>query len=197
MKYDNKRKVFKPALIGFALIVLAILTAISAALISRIGWWNYNFAVIILQWAAYAGAIGAVLCFLGLIMARPGGKRRGFTYSLFGLIIVIPMILFLQSWKEAKQLSPPISDITTDYENPPSFWYAPNSRNYGGFETETFQREFYPEVKFLSLPISAEQAFDLALTVITNNGWQLWQSERSELHIEATATTFWFYLKTM
>lgn len=183
---------YKPAVIGFALIVASIFVAILAALGSRIGWWNYNFAVIILKWAAYTGVFASLLCLSGLVMARPAGKRRGFIYSLLGLFIVVPMILFLQSWKEAKQMSPPISDITTDTENPPSFWYAPNSRTYGGFETETFQKEFYPEIKPLILVVSAEQAFDLSLKVIKNKGWKLWQPDRNELHIEATATTFWF-----
>lgn len=192
LENNHKKSIYKPAVIGFGLIIVSILVAMAAALGSRFGWWSYDFAVIILKWAAYLGAFSALLCLSGFIVARPGGKRRGLIYSLLGLIIVVPMILFLQLWKEHKQNLPPISDITTDAENPPSFWYAPNSRSYGGFETETFQNEFYPEIKPVVLSLPANQVFDLCLKVIKKKGWKLWQPDPAELHIEATATTFWF-----
>ncbi len=188
----NKKPLYKPAAIGFALIILAILIAISGALGSRIGWWNYNIAVVILKWAAYGGIAASVLCLSGLVAARPGGKRRGFLYSLLGLAVILPMLLFLQYWKQAKLTSAPISDITTNTESPPSFWYAPNDRNYGGFEIETLQNEFYPDIKPLILPVTTNKAFDLIVEVIKDKGWQLWDPDRAELHIEATATTFWF-----
>jgi len=108
---------------------------------------------------------------------------------------IAPMLLFLQHWKEAKQTSAPISDISTNTENPPSFWYAPNARTYGGFEIETLQNEFYPDIQPLILPLSANKAFDLVIDVIREKGWKLWEADRNELHIEATATTFWFRFK--
>ncbi len=190
-----KKPLYQPAIIGFGFNIVAILVAISAPLGSRIGWWDYNFAVIILKWAAYTGIFGSVLCLLGLITARPGNRRRGFVYSLLGLIISVPMLFFLQSWKEAKQTSAPISDISTNTENPPSYWSAPNARTYGGFETETLQDEFYPDIKPLTLPVPADKAFDLVIEVIHHKGWKLWEPDRDALHIEATASTFWFGFK--
>ncbi len=190
-----KKPLYKPAIIGLGLILLSLIIAMSGPLGSRIGWWNYDFAVIILKWSAYLGIAASVLCLSGLVMARPGGKRRGFIYSLLGLIIIIPMLLFLQAWKEAKQTSAPISDITTSPENPPSFWSAPNSRIYGGFETETYQNEFYPDIKPLVLPLAANKAFDLVIEVMHEKGWKLWDPDRNEMQIEATASTFWFGFK--
>lgn len=191
----TRKPIYKPAIIGFVLIIVTILVAMLMPVGSRIGWWDYNFSVIILKWAAYVGLFSSVLCLSGLFAAQPGGKRRGFIYSLFGLIIIIPMLLFLQSWKEAKQTSAPISDITTNTENPPSFWYAPNSRVYGGFEIETLQNEFYPDIQPLILAVSTDKAFNLAIQVIRKKGWKLWEPNRDEMHIEATATTFWFGFK--
>lgn len=191
-KQSEKSKIYKPALIGFITIILSVLVAVVAALGSRIGWWDYNFAVIILKWAAYSGITGSGLCLLGLVKTSPGKKQRGFTVSLLGLAIVIPMIVFLQGWKEAKQNSPPISDITTNPASPPSFWFAPNSRSYGGFETETFQNEFYPDIKPLIITLPADTVFELVLNVIHDQGWKLYEPDKSEMHIEATATTFWF-----
>jgi len=189
---NTKKPVYKPAVIGFGLIILAILTAISGALGDRIGWWDFGVAVAIFKWSAYAGIFASILCLSGLVAARPGGKRRGFVLSLLGLLLIAPMILYLQLWHEAKQTLPPIQDISTDTENPPAFWSAPNYRVYGEFDATHWQQEAYPDIQPLILPISADKAFDLVLELIRKRGWQLWEPDRGEMHIEATETTFWF-----
>ncbi len=188
----SKKPLYKPAAIGFGFIILSILAAMAGPLGSRIGWWNFTTAVIILKWAAYGGMAAAVLCLSGLLMARPGGKRRGFVFSLLGLVIIIPMVLLLQSWKEAKEALPPIEDITTNTEDPPTFWDAPNSRVYGGIGIAAWQEEAYPDIKPLILPVPASKAFDLAVDIIHDKGWQLYKPNRDELHVEATDKTFWF-----
>jgi len=190
--YLQKKPVYKPAIFGFWLIVATILAAMTAPLGSRIGWWDYEFAAFILKWAAYIGIFASVLCLSGLVVARPGGRRRGIFYSLLGLIIVVPMILLLQSWKQAKLTMPPIQDITTNTENPPTFWYAPNSRLYGGDSVSELQKEAYPDIQPLLLPISLGNSYALSIKVILDNGWQLWEPNFDEMHIEATETTFWF-----
>lgn len=188
----SKKPLYMPAAIGFGLIILAILLAMAGPIGSRIGWWNYDTAIIFLKWAAYGGIASGVLCLSGLVMARPGGKRRGFVFSLAGLLIIIPMLLFLQSWKEAKETLPPIQDITTDTENPPAFWYAPNSQVYGGVGIAAWQEEAYPDIEPLVLPIPIDKTYDLVLEVIDDKGWKLYEPSRDDMHIEATETTFWF-----
>ncbi len=188
----DKKPLYKPAAIGFSLIILAILVAMAGPLGSRIGWWNFDTAVVILKWAAYGGLLAAALCLSGLLLAHPGSKRRGFIFSLLGLIIIVPMVLFLQSWKEAKENLPPIQDITTNTENPPEFWYAPNSRIYGGVAIAAWQNEAYPDIQPLILPVPIDKAYDLVIDVIRDKGWQLYKPSRVEMHIEATDTTFWF-----
>ncbi len=187
-----KKPLYKPAVVGLGFILLSILVAMAGPLGSRIGWWNFDTAVVILKWAAYGGLVAAVLCLSGLIMARPGGKRRGFVYSLLGLVIITPMVLFLQSWKEAKETLPPIQDITTNTENPPTFWFAPNSRVYGGVGVAAWQEEAYPDIEPLILAVPIDKAYDLVLEVIRDKGWQLYEPSRADMHIEATETTFWF-----
>ena len=187
-----KKPLYKPSIIGFGLIILSMLVAMAAALGSRIGWWNFDTAAIILKWAAYGGLAAAVLCLPGLLMARPGGKRRGFVFSFLGLLIIVPVVLFLLSWKEAKINLPPIQDITTDTENPPTFWYAPNSRMYGGAGVAAWQEEAYPDIEPLILPVPIDKAYDIVIDVIRDKGWKLYEHNREEMHIEATETTFWF-----
>jgi len=188
----EKKPVYKPAVIGFGLIILSLLAAMSGPLGSRFGWWGFEFAVNIAKWSAYMGIIASVLCLSGFVGAWPGGKRRGFIFSLLGLGIILPMLMYLQSWKEAKQISPPIQDISTNTESPPEFWYAPNSRAYGGLDVATLQDEFYPDIRPLVLPISADKALDLSIEIIREKGWHLWETSREEMRIEATDKTFWF-----
>ena len=187
-----KKPLYKPAVIGFGFILLAILLAMAGPIGSRIGWWDFDGAVVILKWAAYGGIAAAILCLSGLFMAYPGSKRRGFIYSLLGLIIIVPMLLFLQSWKEAKLTLPPIQDITTNTEEPPSFWYAPNSQEYGGVGVAAYQEEAYPDIQPLILSIDTNKAFDLSVAALKELGWQLYEPNRTDMHIEATETTFWF-----
>ena len=188
----KKKPFYKPAVIGLILIIVFVLIAMSGPLGSRIGIWNYDTAVIIMKWSAYAGLAAAVLCLSGLFMAFPGSQRRGFIFSILGLAIIVPMVWLLQSWQEAKQTLPPIQDITTDTENPPTFWDAPNSRVYGGVGIAAWQEEAYPDIQPLILPVSPDRAFDLAVAVIRDFGWQLYAPRREDMHIEATETTFWF-----
>jgi len=188
----NKKTLSKLTIIGFTFVITSVLTVLGAPLGSRIGWWSYDTAMVIITWAVYLGLLASSLCLLGLIPTRPGGKCRGLLYNIFALILFIPMVLFLQSWKDAKQNLPPIQDISTNTENPPSFWYAPNSKVYGGFEVATFQDEFYPDIKPLITALTPDKAFDIAINVINKKGWKLWEPNRDEMHIEATETTFWF-----
>ena len=187
-----KKPLYKPAVAGFILIVLAVIITIAGPLGSRTGVWDFDAAVIIITWAAYVALGALVLCLPGLWFARPGGKKRGLIYSLSGLLIVIPMIIFLQTWKSAKENFPPIQDITTNTEEPLSFWYAPNSRVYGGEAVARLQREAYPYIKPLYLSASPERAYDLVVQIIREKGWKLYPSSKEDMHIEATETTFWF-----
>lgn len=189
---SQKKPVSILAISGFSLVIIAIIIAMSGPVGSRMGWWNFEMAVFIAKWAAYIAIFGAFLCLPGIIIARPGGKRRGFTPGLLGLLIVVSLVGYLQMWKEAKIKMPPISDISTNTEKPLTFWNAPNSRIYDTFENAAWQKEAYPDIKPLILPIPATRAYDLALALVKKRKWKLWEPSKEDLHIEATEKTFWF-----
>ncbi|MFV2060080.1 MAG: DUF1499 domain-containing protein [Gammaproteobacteria bacterium] len=190
---EKHSKVFsKVAVTGFGLFLISIIAVLLAPLGSRIGVWSFDGAVVILKIAAYSGIASACISIVGAIISRPGGSFRGFLLSISVIIIFIPTLLFLLYWKDAKENLPPIQDITTNTEKPPQFWAAPNSKVYGGIGVAVYQEEFYPDIKPLILSVTPEKVFDLSLEVIKQKGWQLWEENRAEKHIEATETTFWF-----
>ena len=188
----SKKPLYKVAVIGFVLIIIGILLAMTGPLGVRADQWGFGVAMNFIKTGAYTGIFGSLLCLSGLIFTRPGGKYRGFGYSLVGLVVVIPMIMFLFGWKQAKQNLPPIQDIATNTDEPLSFWEAPNSKEYGGEAVAVQQHEFYPDVQPLIISLPAEQVFDLALEIAEDRGWTLWNPSRDDLHIEATERTFWF-----
>ncbi|GBE07776.1 hypothetical protein BMS3Bbin11_01887 [bacterium BMS3Bbin11] len=177
---------------GFVLIVLSVVAAMIAPLGSRIGYWDYTAAVMILEWAAYTGTASALICLIGTFVVRPRNSRLGFFLTLLGLAIIIPTLLYLMYWKDAEENAPPIQDITTNTENPPEFWAAPNARVYGGAAVATYQKEAYPYIQPLLLPVPPDKAFDYAIEVVRQKGWDLLDANRKDMHIEATESTFWF-----
>ncbi len=189
------RPLYKPTVVGFGLAITTVAIAVMAPIGSRVGWWNYDFASQILRWTVYGGTLAAVVCLVGTLKTLPRSGRRGFLLGLFGLIVLIPTVVLPAYWNYSKQKLPPIQDITTDTENPPDFWFAPASHVYGGPALAALQREAYPDIEpvFLHMPVT--QAFDHALDVVREMGWELLASNRGEGRIEAADTTFWFGFK--
>ncbi|GMR18761.1 MAG: hypothetical protein BMS9Abin33_1202 [Gammaproteobacteria bacterium] len=187
-----RTSVNKVVVTGFILIVLSVVAAMIAPIGSRLGYWDYTAAVRILKWAAYTGGASALICLIGTFVVRPRHSRLGFFLSLLGLAIIIPTLLYLMYWKDAEENAPPIQDITTNTENPPEFWTAPNARVYGGAAVAAYQEEAYPDIKPLLLPLPPDKVFDLVVDVIRQKGWELLDPNRKEMHIEATESTFWF-----
>jgi len=180
----------KIAYARIALIFASLATAVLSPIGNRFGWWGYGDAVKILLWAGYAGLLAAVVCLIGLIMALR--KRGSLLPNLLGLLIIVPVLLFLQHWYTAKNTMPPIHDISTDVLDPPDFWVAPNSNLYGGTREAAMQQLAYPDVKPLLLTIDTSLAFKLAKQAMDDTGWKIFDSDPESGRIEATEKTFWF-----
>lgn len=190
--HDRSHTFYKPALTALGLVLLSLLAAIAAPLGSRFGFWNFDAAVVILKVAAGGFIAGTVLSMFSAIATRPGSLRRGFFISLLGLVITVPTLGFLYFWQEAKNNFPPMVDISTDPDKPPEFWAAPNSRVYDEVSGSAFQMEFYPDIEPLLVDIPPDRACELALEVVRDKDWEIWEENCEARHIEATDRTFWF-----
>jgi uncharacterized protein (DUF1499 family) len=195
----NPRPLSRVAIGGFLLVLLAGLALLLAGVGYRLRWWEVRPAFTILRGAAYGGLVAAALSLLGVILARPGGPRRGFPLALLGLSIGLVVVGIPWQWWRTAQRVPPIHDITTDTGTPPAFVAilplragAPNPAEYGGPEVAAQQRAGYPDLGPLILQASPPQAFVRALAAAHDMGWEIIANEPAEGRIEATATTFWF-----
>ena len=117
------------------------------------------------------------------------------------LLVVAAFATPVSKLREASRV-PRIHDITTDTASPPRFVSvvplragAPNSVEYGGPELAAQQRQGYPDLQPLSLPVPPNQAFDRALATARKMGWEIVASDPPSGRIEATDTTFWFGFK--
>ena len=202
MAERDSRRVTPVATIGLALALLAALAGLSAGLGYRLGWWPLDTGFAVLRYAAY-GAIAAIaVSVLGLVLARPGGQRRGLYRALAGLVIGAVVFGVPWSYLRAAQQVPPIHDITTDTENPPPFVAilplradAANPPDYGGEEVAAQQHAAYPAVQPVSVPLPPERNFEEALATAVDQGWEIVAVVPSEGRIEATDTTLWWGFK--
>ncbi len=182
---------------------LALLAALALAMAGpghRMGLWEFSTGFTIMRWAAFAGLGLAVAALLLLLIPR---TRSGNALALAAALVLGAVTVGIpwQGLQTARSV-PPIHDITTDTENPPTFEAilplredAPNPPEYEGEEVAEQQREAYPEIVPLALDDSREQVFNAALAAARNMGWEIVDEDPEAGRIEATDTTFWFGFK--
>lgn len=179
--------------------------AVASGLGTRFGLWHFSTGFTVLRWSALAGLAGAVIS-VGALAAAPlistkgaSGTGKAIGWALAGVVTGSLAAFIPFSWQVSAQKVPPIHDITTDTENPPLFVKAVELRNetdntleYGDPMVGAMQKRAYPEVVPLIIDIPPGRAFDHALAVARDLGWEVVLADRNGLRIEAVDTTFWF-----
>jgi uncharacterized protein (DUF1499 family) len=190
--------------LGFALAVVAGLSAVASGLGSRAEIWSFGTGFQILRWAAWGGLAAALVSLVGLTLAfsRPGPRGRAFLLGALGLVAGALVAWIPWSWKQRAEQVPPIHDITTDLGDPPAFEAilplrqgAPNPSEYGGDSIASQQRQGYPDLGPLEIAEPPDAVFRRAFQAARDMGWEIVDSDPDQGRIEATATTPWFGFK--
>ncbi len=151
-----------------------------------------GLAFLLLAGGFLVAAVSGLL--LVLRMVRKTGRRDREAAAPLAAVVVVgafPLAALLSGGG-----APPIHDITTDTENPPAFvaavaLNAPGRTDYDPAVAEQ-QRAAYPDLGPAMLPVAPADAFDRALAVVGDLGWELLAADAGDLRIEATDRSFWF-----
>lgn len=137
---------------------------------------------------------------IGLAIQIKNKNRAGIIKTciatLIGLGILAPMIA---SPSKPPKRGPAIHDITTDTNNPPVFLVidenrsgAKNSLVYTGKKTAAIQKKLYPHIAPIQSNLAPEPAFNKALNVAKDKGWEIVAQDEKTLRFEAIARTPFF-----
>jgi uncharacterized protein (DUF1499 family) len=155
----------------------------------------------VLRWGAYVGAAGLVVGIVAMLNAKWRHQRKAAWAAALALVAGITALGIPYSWQRRASRVPPIHDISTDLDKPPEFEAivplraeAPNTLERPPIVAQQ-QREGYPDVMPLTLPLPPDRVFNRALDVAGRMGWEVVASDQSSGRIEATDTTLWFGFK--
>ncbi|AWM86488.1 DUF1499 domain-containing protein [Microvirga sp. 17 mud 1-3] len=166
---------WSPAVAWFALAA----TAIAAGLV-RFGWIDYQSGLVALAAGILVAVLAVALAFLAFIRIWQEG-RRGLGYAVRGLIVA-GLVLAYPAWMAMKAATlPPITDVSTDTEDPPTFSRSRAALDARGGrvppdpspEVREAQRSAYIRIAPLTLDIAPDQAFEVARKAAERLGWQI------------------------
>ncbi|HET9451878.1 MAG TPA: DUF1499 domain-containing protein [Aggregicoccus sp.] len=187
------------SLLGLALAVVGALLVGAPGPLYQLGALDFRAGFGVMQYGAWTALAGLLLCAAGLVLARLGPARGTTGHALVGLLIAAAAFAAPAVFRARAKAVPPIHDISTDLEHPPAFVAvlplragAPNPPAHGGAEVARQQREAYPDLQPLLLPVGRDEAFRRALEAARAEGWEVVAAEPGEGRIEATDTTFWW-----
>lgn len=175
--------------LGYLAITL-LLSLPLAVLTVRSGVWQEG---LLLYAFSCLGAFLLLLLFIMLLLLkRYAPWRKAITARA---LITLPGTLLLLSLLAARGDYPPIHDITTDLADPPVFVMAEQQRGPGANTLEiddeavVQQGRAYPDIQTLRTDLSIEAAFERALQVAREMGWEIYHQDLNAGVIEAVDTT--------
>jgi uncharacterized protein (DUF1499 family) len=157
-----------PFLIGFLMLALSLLLALTGASLSLVGGLRTG------QWAMAAAGI------------------------IIGLAVVsVPsaVILSARDKPPIHDITTDMDNPPAFVTILPLRAGAANPPEYGGSEVAAQQQRAYPDIQPVVLRASSTEAFDRALSAVREMGWEVVASDREAGRIEAVDTTFWFGFK--
>jgi uncharacterized protein (DUF1499 family) len=182
---------------GLWLALVSALSVLLAPLGYRLGVWDVRFALLTLvKWATIASLVAFVVCLLAAVGGWARRQRAGREAAAMGVLLsALCAGVPLYHYAHARRV-PPIHDITTDTEHPPTFVAlaaaraaAPNGLAYEGAAVAAAQRRAYPDIVPYRSPLPPDTLFPQAVSMARALGWEIVAAEPVDGRIEATDTS--------
>jgi uncharacterized protein (DUF1499 family) len=173
---------------GYLALTLLLVLPLSVLTV-RSGAWQQGLMLYAI--ACFGSALLVILSLALLLLPRFAGWRKGIALRA---LPVLPGTLLLLSVLSAGD-APRIHDITTDTADPATFSVAVQQRGAGSNSLDIDQdvilqqREAYPNLQTLSSAQSYDDAYNRAVQVTTELGWEIYHEDRNAGVIEAVDTT--------
>ncbi|HEV7425720.1 MAG TPA: DUF1499 domain-containing protein [Thermoanaerobaculia bacterium] len=178
----------------------AIFAALAAAALllsgpgTRLGWWDFKTGLLMFACAFLIGLIGLLISGIAWLRTRPN-RTAAVATIISAAIALFPLVQILSA-----RGKPPIHDISTDLADPPRFTAvlplragAPNRvADRVDDATASKQRNAYPDLATLDLPMATDAAFAKAVDAAKKLNWEIVSLRPADGIIEATDTTAWF-----
>jgi uncharacterized protein (DUF1499 family) len=179
---------------------LAVLSALGfpLALIGfRVGLYEFGTGFRILNYTFYLAAavfVAGILLFFIHRKAKPDSSRG----AIIAVVISLIPILGLGSQVFVARTVPAIHNISTDTIDPPQFIAVVALRGEGTNPLEykiengdlaEVQKNAYPDIKTITAKASVQDAFDKAVNIAEDLGWDIVSKDQANGIIEATQTT--------
>ena len=186
--------------LGLAAVVLPVIGALG----TRLGLWSFNIGLLFAPGSLIPAAVGLILGLIALLWRRkaPDSRTTSRTTAAMGAAISLLAVSYLSRGVLAVFSYPVIHNISTDIEDPPQFVAAYELRVEGenplAYDSEVIgplQREGYPDLGPLELPLPQGEVYERVISVLDDAGLEIVRGDRDSGEIEAVATTFWFGFK--
>jgi hypothetical protein len=172
-----------------ALFILGLSGSYFDLLPGRVGFRIYAIGLLF-------GLLGLLVGMLGLWHTRASRARPGRTRALCGVGMGLALTSVVIVNLGALTNVPPINDITTDPDDPPTFSHASQLEanrgrdlRYPGESFASLQRTAYPDLEPTRLDAPQGAAFREAEAAATSLGWEIRYRDAALGVIEATDTT--------
>ena len=174
---------------GYLALTLLILIPL-AVLTVRSGSWEQGLG---LYAAATLGSALVAVILVTLLLVPRFASARGEIFKR--LLLTLPGTALMMSLTLGSGSAPRIHDITTDTENPPVFMAAQKERgehaNTLDIKPDFIEQQVaaYPDIQTITSTASGDEAFNRAVAVATELGWEIYLQDRDAGIIEAVETT--------
>jgi uncharacterized protein (DUF1499 family) len=174
---------------GYIAVTLLLLLPVSVLTV-RSGAWQQGLLLYALSCLGCVLVLG--LCGVLLLLPRYANTRGAI---LGRMLVALPGAVLLISLLAGRGDYPPIHDVTTDIKDPPVFTMAMAQRGESANSLEidpqaiSAQQQAYPDVQTIRTSLDIEAAFDRAVAVAGDLGWDIYHQDRNAGVIEAVETT--------
>lgn len=171
------------------------------ALGTRFGQWDFQLGLQFLFGACLLAVIALVLGIAALIRAKLRGRPADRVPAAVGTVASVFVLAWMGMQYATANSVPPIHNISTDRDDPPTFSAIVSLRGPGtnpldyDAEDAAAQAAGYPDLAGLQTPLAPADAVERAAALAAAQGWEVVDVNPEQGTVEATATTFWFGFK--